>query len=65
MRNVGKGTGSKAARPASPKDVAEHIADRGALDRDKVHRASRRAVQAADRLLKEMDDVLKHLERKR
>ena len=55
----------KAPRAKSPKDIAADIAERGPLDHTKVKKASRRAVQAADRLLKEMDDVLKHLERKR
>lgn len=58
-------TKEKQPHPKSPKDVAEGLSKRGALDRDKVHRESRRAVQAADRLLKEMDDVLKQLARKR
>ena len=60
MRNA-----DKSPRPKTPKDIAADIAERAPLDRDKVHRASRRAVQAADRLLKEMDDVLKQLQRKR
>jgi hypothetical protein len=50
--------------PASPKAVAEKMAEESSFDRVKAHRENRRAVQAADRLLKEMDDVLKHLERK-
>lgn len=58
-------TKEKQPHPKSPKDVAKDLSRRGALDRDKVHRESRRAVQAADRLLKEMDDVLKQLARKR
>ena len=53
-----------AKSPATPKDVAQDIADRAPFDRIKAQRTNRRAVQAADRLLKEMDDVLKHLERK-
>lgn len=52
-------------RPKRPKDIAADIAERGPLDHTKVKQASRRAVQAADRLLKEMDDVLKNLERER
>jgi hypothetical protein len=55
---------SPPATPARPKAVAEDIASRKTIDHAKVARANRRAVQAADRLLKEMDDVLKHLQRK-
>ena len=51
----------KPARPRKPKDIAADIASRAPFDRTKSRQASRRAVQAADRLLKEMDDVLKHL----
>lgn len=60
MRNDGK-----SPRVQSPKDIAADLARRGPLDHTKVVRDSRRAAQAADRLLKEMDAVLKHLERKR
>ncbi len=54
----------KPSRPAKPKHIAENLADRAPYDRTKARRANQRAVQAADRLLKEMDDVLKHLARK-
>ena len=54
----------KPERADKPKDIAEEIASRTPFDRTKAHRANRRAVQAADRLLKEMDDVLKNLGRK-
>ena len=60
MRKAGKTDG-----PHTPSDVAKGIADRARLDHAKVQRESQRASQAADRLLKEMDDVLKHLARKR
>jgi hypothetical protein len=55
----------KTPQPRKPKDIAQDIADRTPLDRDKLRRSGRHAAQAADRLLKEMDDVLRHLERKR
>ena len=57
----------KSDKPASrrkPKDIAEDMAARAPFDRTKAHRENRRAVQAADRLLKEMDDVLKHLQKR-
>jgi hypothetical protein len=54
----------KPPRVEKPKDIAEDLAARPAFDRTKAHRENQRAVQAADRLLKEMDDVLKHLGRK-
>ena len=54
----------KPVRPHKPKDIAEDMASRAPFDRTKAHQTNRRAVQAADRLLKEMDDVLKHLQRK-
>ena len=57
-----KDNGSK---PSTPKEIAERIANRAPYDRRKSARANQRAVEAADRLLKEMDDVLKHLGRKR
>lgn len=52
-------------RPTKPKHIAEHLADRAPFDRTKTRKSSQRAIQAADRLIKEMDDVLKQLERKR
>lgn len=51
--------------PSKPKHIAERLADRAPFDRTKARKSSQRAIQAADRLLKEMDDVLKQLERKR
>ncbi len=50
--------------PRTPKEIAGKIAERGAFDRAKVRRASEQAVSSADRLLKEMDEVFKRLERK-
>lgn len=60
---------SPPADRAKPKAVAESIAarkgvDHAKLDHAKLVRANHRAVQAADRLLKEMDDVLRNLQRK-
>ena len=51
-------------RATSPKDIARSLAERGAMDHSKLKRESRRAVDAADRLLREMDEVLKNLDRK-
>lgn len=65
MRNPDK-TSRRAKPPESPKHVvAKSLADRAPFDRTKTRKSSQRAIQAADRLLKEMDDVLKQLERKR
>ena len=50
--------------PLTPKELAGDIAARGVFDRAKVRRASQQAVSSADRLLKEMDEVFKRLERK-
>lgn len=47
------------SRPESPKDIARDIAERDPVDHVKIKRESRRAVKAADRLLKEMDDFMK------
>lgn len=55
---------SKQPQPESPQDVARGLATGNRLDRDKVRRASRQASKAADRLVKEMDEVLKRLERR-
>ena len=55
----------KTSQPAKPKEIAERIASRAPFDRNKSAKANQRAVEAADRLLKEMGDVLKHLEKKR
>ena len=60
MRSTGK-----TPRPKTPKDIAAELASRQPFDRLKVQRESRRATQTADRLLKEMDEVLKHLPQKR
>ena len=50
--------------PQTPKQLAGEMASQGAYDRAKVRRASDQAVQSADRLLKDMADVFKRLERK-
>jgi hypothetical protein len=60
MRSTGK-----PPRPKTPKDIAAELASSRPFDRSKARRESQRAVQAADRLLREMDDVLKHLAPKR
>lgn len=48
----------------SPRDIARSISERDAVDRKKLKRESRRAVDAAEKLLKEMDEVFKNLDRK-
>jgi hypothetical protein len=65
------------ARPANPQDVAAGIAARKLrrpahprareepLDHERLARSSRRATTAADRLLEELGDVLRNLDRKR
>jgi len=63
MRKSDKG--AKPVRAKRPRDIAENITDGATLDRAKIHRTNQRAVQAADRLLKEMDDVFRQLERRR
>lgn len=55
----------KTSQPSKPKEIAEGIAIRAPFDRHKSAKANQRAVEAADRLLREMGDVLKHLEKKR
>ena len=57
-------TNDKTPSPKKPKDIAEDISARVPYDKVKAAHTNRRAVQAADRLLREMDDVLKHLSRK-
>ena len=63
-----KGAGPGPAAPANPRNVAqgiaERIAERTPSDRAKLLRSSRRAVEAADRLIEDMDEVLKRLARK-
>jgi hypothetical protein len=56
---------ARSVRARTPKDIAAGIAERAPLDRVKLKQANRRATEAADRLLEEMDDVLRHLDRKR
>ncbi len=65
MRSKGVRNKDDGSKPSTPKAIAERIANRAAYDRNKSARTNQRAVEAADRLLKEMDDVLKHLGRKR
>lgn len=56
---------------ASPKDIAAGIAARKtrdespALDHARLARSSQQAAKAADHLLRELDDVLRNLDRKR
>jgi len=52
-------TTTKPPRPESPKDIARRISERDGTDHAKIRQESRRAVKAADRLLKEMDDFMK------
>lgn len=65
MRSKGVADKDDGSKPSTPKEIAERIAVRAPYDRNKSARTNQRAVEAADRLLKEMDDVLKHLGRKR
>lgn len=64
MRNPDK-TPPAVKRVSKPRDIAERLAERTPFDRNKVRKSSRRAVEAADRLIKEMADVMKQLDRKR
>lgn len=55
---------NRAPQRHSPQDIARSLSERGAVESKKMKRESRRAVDAADKLLKEMDEVLKNLDRK-
>jgi hypothetical protein len=59
MRTKKKAPGRQS--PERPKEIAEGIASRATFDRVKAKRTSQRAAEAADKLLRDMDDVLKHL----
>lgn len=65
MRSSGKVPRRPASKPQSPKDLAKDMAGRASFDRAKVRRDSQRAAQTAERLLQELDDLLKHLPQKR
>lgn len=56
---------TKSQGPQTPKDLARSMSERDPVDHGKIKRESRRAVKAADRLLKEMDDFMKSHQPKR